>query len=303
MKERAPRVLPFPNTADAGDGSAQVPLAPRPDDGRPPLPSSTRAISRILRYVLADVLRNRWILGYALFFALATDLLVRLGGTGPRALASLLNLVLALVPLVTVVFGTIYWHGAREFTELLLTQPVRRATLFHGLFAGLVVPLALAFLAGVTVPLLVHRVIGPGTMGTLGYLLVVGVLLTAIFGALAVLIGGLVEDRLKGLGIALGVWLACTVVFDGLLLWLAVSLRDYPIEGPLLALSFANPVDLARILMLQQLDLAAMMGVTGAVFTRVLGTSGGAALAVAALVSWTLIPGLLALRTFQRRDF
>jgi Cu-processing system permease protein len=253
--------------------------------------------------VLADVLRNRWILGYALFFLVATDLLVRLGGTGPRALVSLLNLVLALVPLVTVVFGTIYWHGAREFTELLLTQPVQRSTLFHGLFAGLVVPLIVAFALGVTLPLLTHRVIGPETAGTLGMLLVVGALLTAIFGAIAVLIGGLVDDRLKGLGIALGVWVVCTLAFDGVLLWIAVSFRDYPIEGPLLALSFANPVDLARILMILRLDLATMMGVTGAIFTRSLGSTLGMLAALGVLVLWALIPGYLALRTFRRRDF
>jgi Cu-processing system permease protein len=215
----------------------------------------------------------------------------------------LLNLVLALVPLVTVVFGTIYWHGAREFTELLLTQPVERSTLFHGLFAGLVVPLVLAFALGVTLPLLAHRALGADTLGTLGLLLLVGALLTAIFGALAVLIGGLVDDRLKGLGIALGAWLACTVAFDGVLLWLAVSFRDYPIEGPLLALSFANPVDLARILMLLRLDLAAMMGVTGAVFTRMLGSTTGVSIALAAMVLWTVVPGWLALRAFRRRDF
>lgn len=309
MKPRASRVLPFP-VQPAGDpamrdASVAEPAAVHAQQATEPprLPTPTRAIGRILRYVLADVMRNRWILGYALFFLVATDLLVRLGGTGPRALASLLNLVLALVPLVTVVFGTIYWHGAREFTELLLTQPVERSTLFHGLFAGLVVPLVGAFALGVSIPLIAHRTLGADTMGTLGLLLLVGALLTAIFGALAVLIGGLVDDRLKGLGIALGAWLTCTVAFDGVLLWLAVSFRDYPIEGPLLALSFANPVDLARILMLLRLDLATMMGVTGAVFTRMLGSATGMAIALAAMAMWTLVPGWLALRTFRRRDF
>jgi hypothetical protein len=46
-----------------------------------------------------------------------------------------------------------------------------------------------------------------------------------------------------------------------------------------------------------------MMGVTGAVFTRMLGSAAGMAIALAAMAMWTLVPGWLALRTFRRRDF
>lgn len=260
-------------------------------------------VIRIVRYVLLDVLRNRWVLGYFFFFVVASDVLLRLAGTGPRAMVSLLNLVLLLIPLVTIVFGTIYWHGQREFNQLLLTQPVDRPALFHGLFAGLVLPLSAAFVAGVTVPLLLHRAIGPEGAGMLLLLLTAGVALTAVFGAIAVLVAGLVEDRLRGLGVALGIWLLLAVAYDGLLLWIAVTFRNHPIEQPLLLLSFANPIDLARVLLLLHLDAAALMGATGAVFQRALGGSAGTAAALGGLAVWTIIPGLFALRAFRRRDF
>ncbi len=260
-------------------------------------------IVKIVRYVVLDVVRNRWVLAYALFFFLVTDVLLRLGGTGPRAMLSLLNVVVLLIPLVTIVFGTIYWHGAREFNELLLSQPVARGTLFHGLFAGLVLPLSLAFAVGVTIPVLVERAADAETLSLLTRLLVAGCALTAVFGALAVLIAGLVDDRLKGLGIALGVWLALTVAYDGLVLWVAMSFPDYPIEGAMLALSFANPVDLARVLLVLRFDTSALMGYTGAVMQRMLGTPAGMVAALAGLAAWTLIPGLLAHRAFRRRDF
>lgn len=262
-----------------------------------------RPIIRIMRYVLLDVLRNRWVIGYFIFFAVATDVLLRLAGTGPRALVSLLNVVLLLIPLVTIVFGTIYWHGQREFNELLLTQPVARSTLFHGLFAGLVFPLSAAFAAGVSLPLLLHRAVGPEGAGMLLLLLTAGVALTGVFGAIAVLIAGLVQDRLRGLGVALGVWLLLAVAYDGLLLWIATTFRNHPIEQPLIALSFANPVDLARVLLLLHLDVAALMGATGAVFQKALGGPPGTAAALVGLALWTLIPGLFALRAFRRRDF
>ena len=127
--------------------------------------------------------------------------------------------------------------------------------------------------------------------------------LTAVFAAIAVLIAGLVEDRLKGLAAALAVWLVLGVAWDGLVLWAAIAFRDHAIERLMLALTFANPVDLARVLLVAHMDVATLMGYTGAVFQKVLGGVGGTALALGGLTAWALVPGLLALRAFHRRDF
>jgi Cu-processing system permease protein len=262
-----------------------------------------KMIAKIVRYELQNVLRSRWVIAYALFFLIITDALLRLGGSSPRALLSLLNVVVLLIPLVTIVFGTIYWHGAREFTELLLAQPVRRNTLFHGLFAGLVLPLATAFVVGVTVPLVMHRAINSESVGLLLLMLAAGVALTAVFGALAVLIAGLVNDRLKGLGLALGVWMLLALVYDGLVLAITVAFSDKPLEGALLALTFANPVDLARVLLILRLDVAALMGYTGAVFQQQMGTALGTIATLGGLAAWAIVPGLFALRAFKRNDF
>ena len=260
-------------------------------------------ILKVTRHVIVDVLRNRWVVAYALFFLVATDVLLRLAGSGPRALLSLLNVVVLLIPLVTIVFVTIYWHGAREFNELLLAQPVARTTLFHGLFAGLVLPLSAAFALGVTIPLVARGVVDASTAPLLGMMVLAGIALTAVFGAVAVLIGGVVEDRLRGLGIALGVWLLLTVAWDGGVLWAAMAFQDYPLERAMLGLTFANPVDLARTLLVLRFDVAALMGYTGAVFQRALGGTTGTIVALVGLAAWTIVPGLFALRAFRRKDF
>ncbi len=265
--------------------------------------SLMRTIVKIVRYELQNVLRSRWVIAYGVFFFLITEALLRLGGSTPRAMLSLLNVVVLLIPLITIVFGTIYWHGAREFTELLLAQPVRRSTLFHGLFAGLVLPLSAAFVAGLTIPLLMHRAITADSAGLIALMLVAGVALTAVFGALAVMIGGLVDDRLKGLGIALGVWLLLTIGYDALVLLVSVAFADRPLESSLLAMTFANPVDLARVFLVLRFDVAALMGYTGAVFQRQLGGMFGMFAALAGLAAWALVPGLFALRAFRRHDY
>ena len=225
-------------------------------------------ILKVVRYELRNVIRNRWVIAYALFFFMTTELLLRLGGSTPRALLSLLNVVVLLIPLVTIVFGTIYWHGSREFTELLLAQPVRRGSLFHGLFAGLVLPLSAAFVAGVSIPLILHRGVSRESASLLVLMLVAGVALTAVFGAIATLIAGVVDDRLRALGVALGVWGLMTIAWDGLILWTTVAFANRPLEGPLLVMTFLNPVDLARVLLTLRLDISAMMGYTGAVFSE-----------------------------------
>jgi len=260
-------------------------------------------ILKVVRYELRNVIRNRWVIAYALFFLVTTELLLRLGGSTPRALLSLLNVVVLLIPLVTIVFGTIYWHGSREFTELLLAQPVRRGSLFHGLFAGLVLPLSAAFVLGVSIPIVLHRGVSADSATLLVLMLVAGVALTAVFGAIATLIAGVVDDRLKALGVALGIWGFMTIAWDGLILWTTVAFADRPLEAPLLAMTFLNPVDLARVLLTLRLDISAMMGYTGAVFSRMLGGWSGTLAAVGGLALWTLVPGLFALRAFKTRDF
>ncbi|HEX3273660.1 MAG TPA: ABC transporter permease subunit [Gemmatimonadales bacterium] len=259
--------------------------------------------ARVLRYELQDLRRSRWVFGYGLLLLVLTDSLLRFGGGGPRALVSLLNLVLVLVPLVSIVFGTMYLYGARDFIELLLAQPVRRRSLCAGLYAGLALPLGVAFVIGVGLPFLWGGQ-GDGSLARpLLTLLGAGVLLTLVFTALAFLVSLLFDDRARGLGVALLLWFAATALYDALLVFVAVAWSAYPLETPLLGLTLLNPVDLGRVLLMLQFDSAALMGYTGAVFERFFGSALGAAAAALALLAWCAIPLALAARRFERKDF
>ena len=262
-----------------------------------------KAARKVFGFEVRNLVRSRWVLGYGLLFGLLTDALFRFGGSGDGVVASLLNLVLLLVPLVSAVFGTLYLYGAREFVELLLVQPVGRRPLFAGLYAGLVVPLAGAFLLGTGIPFLAHA--GPGALvrGVAPYLFLTGVLLTLVFGAVAFVVAVRFEDRAKGLGAALLAWLAAALLYDGLVLLATALLADWPLERPLLLLMALNPIDLGRVLVLLQVDAAAMLGYTGAVFRRTLGGPWGTAAAVAALLLWVTVPLAIAWRGFREKDF
>lgn len=261
----------------------------------------TRASARVLGYALRDAIRSRWAPAYAVFFAVVTDALFRFSGGGEQVLLSLLNVVLLLVPLVCLVFGVTVLYGARPFVELMLAQPLRRRDLFAGLYGGLVAPLALALVAGVGLPFLWHG--GVALAAPLARLLGAGVLLTAAFLALAFWIVVRVEDRLRGLAAALVLWLALAVVYDGLVLLVAHVFSAYPLERPMIGLAMANPISLARVLLLLKLDVAALLGYTGAAFERFFGSAWGTGLTLGALGVWVAVPLGRAARRFDRRDF
>ena len=262
-----------------------------------------RVASKVMKHEINNLRRSRWVVGYALLLLLLTDALLRFGGGGSRAVVSLLNIVLIFVPLVSLIFGAMYLYGAREFIELLLAQPIHRGALFLGLYSGLALPLVGAFLLGVGLPFAWGGG-GEGALaGPLTILLLTGVLLTLAFTALAFLISLLFEDRAKGLGLAILLWLAATALYDAFLVLVVTLFADYPLERPLIGLTLLNPIDLGRILLLLRLDTAALMGYTGAVFERFFGSMWGLAIAGGALVGWTALPLALGFARFRAKDF
>jgi Cu-processing system permease protein len=257
---------------------------------------------RLVASGIRDVIRRRGVIAYLLFYAVLTDALFRFGGGSARAVMSLANVVLTLVPLVSIVFGTMYLYHAREFIQLMLAQPVGRRTLFLGLYGGLAIPLTGCFLLGCGLPLVWHGGLmeSPRLLLTL---LGIGAALSLVFTGLAFMIALICHDRATGLAVSMGIWLAGTVLYDGLVLLAVVLLRDYPLEPPLIAAMLINPVDLGRVLLLLQADLGALAGYTGAVFERFFGSAAGSLWSASALAVWIVTPFALAMRGFARRDF
>ena len=258
-------------------------------------------IWQVAKPQVRNVLRSKWLITYAVFFLIATEGLLRFTGGDEKTLLSLANVVLFVVPLVTIVYGTIYLYSSRAFTEILLAQPLKRRTVFLGLYLGLAVPLASAFVAGVLLPFAAHGM--AAGRAALATMLVAGGALTLVFTGIAFLVALRFEDRLTGLGAGMAIWLLFSLVYDGVLLFAVAVFSDSSIEKALLVASMANPIDLARIALLLQFDIAALMGYTGAVFAQFFSGATGLAVIAAALTLWIggpLAGGFLA---FKRKDF
>lgn len=261
-----------------------------------------RVVLQVARYGVRDLVRSRWVLGYAAFFAVATFALLRFSDSETKALLSLANVVLLVVPLANVLFGTMYLYASREFVELLLAQPIRRRELFVGLLLGLVAPVTIAVIAGIGLPLALARV-APETL-RLGLIIAgIAAALTAVFTTIASVIAYWIEDRVRGLAAAIGLWLVVALVYDAVVLLAAVQFADYPLEQPMLVAMFTNPIDLARLLLLTRFDAAALLGYTGAVFQTFLAGAVGLAVAAVALICWVVVPAAMGMRRFIRKDF
>lgn len=214
-----------------------------------------------------------------------------------KGLLTILNVILFTVPLVAVLFTTIYIYNSAEFIELLLSQPVKRNKIWVGLFTGLSLSLILAFLLGSGIPLIVYSANSLGIM-----MIVVGCLISVIFAALAFLSSILTRDKAKGIGIAIMIWLYFALIFDGIVLFLLFQLSDYPIENAMVGITALSPIDLARIQILLHLDVSAMMGYTGAIFRDTFGTTWGLLISFLLLCIWFIIPFWISLKKFGKKD-
>jgi Cu-processing system permease protein len=254
-------------------------------------------MKKIIKYVMADILRNKIVLTYTIFLFTISMTVFNLEDNSAKGLLSLLNIILIIVPLVSIIFSTIYAYNSSEFIELLVSQPIKRKAIWLSLFSGLASALALAFLIGAGIPILLYQFNPTGLM-----MLVTGILLSVIFVAIAMLAAVRIRDKAKGIGAAIMLWLYFALLFDGLVLFLIFQFSDYPIEKTLVGISAFNPVDLARILILLKMDISALMGYTGAIFKNIFGTTAGISAAFFILFLWIAAPLYLSNRRFNRKD-
>ena len=254
-------------------------------------------MKKIIKYVIIDILRNRIMLAYTLFLFLIGSSIFSLEDNSAKGLMSLLNIVLIIVPLVSLLFSAIYVYNSAEFLELLVSQPLRRRTIWLSLFIGLAGSITVSFFAGIGIPILLFEPSATGFM-----MLGAGLFLSVIFVAIAMLAAVITRDKAKGIGVSILLWLYFSVIFDGLVLFILFQFADYPLEKPMIGMTALNPIDLSRVLVLLKMDVSVMMGYTGAIFKDFFGTRTGLIISFLVLVVWIIIPAWLSLRRFNRKD-
>lgn len=252
---------------------------------------------KIVKYVVKDIVRSRIVLAYAVFLLAASFGLFNLGGDVSKGLIGLLSLVLLVVPLISLIFGTIHFYNSYEFIELLAAQPLKRRTILLAEFLGVSLALGGALLVGVGLPVCLYAASATGFT-----LLGVGLALTVIFIALAFLGAVATRDKARGIGVAMLLWFYFALLHDGLMLFVMFYFSDYPLEKATLGMISLNPIDLGRVIVLLQMDVSALMGYTGAMMKDLLGTALGTAYGAGVLALWMIVPLFLACWIFRGKD-
>lgn len=252
---------------------------------------------QLVKYIFYDIFRSRFILLYMLFLLLSCIGMFQLDSDTSKVVLSLMNILLIVVPLVSVIFTTIHFYNSYEFIEMMLAQPINRRIIFLAEFLAVSFSLTLAFLVGLGIPMIFYGADGSGLT-----LLYSGSVLTLVFVSLAFLSAVLTRDKAKAIGIALLFWFYFTLIYDAFILWVVYTFSDYPLEKATLVLISFNPVDLARILMVLKLDISALMGYTGAFFRQFFESGLGFLFSTAILLLWIIIPTWAALLVFKRKD-
>jgi Cu-processing system permease protein len=252
---------------------------------------------KISKYVLYDIVRNKVTIAYTLFLLLVSLGLFQMEENPSKAVLSLLNIVLIVVPLISLVFSTINWYNSYEFVELMLTQPISRKKVILSEYIGTSTSLLTAFIIGVGLPILIYQ---PDNTGL--SLILIGCLLTLVFTSIAFLSSVKSKDKSRGIGLALMLWFYFALIFDGLLMMILFAFSDYPMEKLTLLLSSLNPIDLGRIFIMLQIDISALMGYTGATYKEFFGSNLGLFYTFGIMLIWIAAPLFLAIRSFDKKD-
>ena len=254
-------------------------------------------MKKLLKYVIVDIVQNKIVLIYTFLLLVISFSVFNLEDNAAKGLLSLLNIVLIIVPLICIIFSTIYIYNSSEFIELLVSQPLKRKEIWLSIFSGLASSLALAFFIGAGIPILIYHPDATGLM-----MIAMGLFLTIVFVSIAMLAAGLTRDKAKGIGLSILLWLYFSLIFDALVLFFLFQFQDYALEKVMIVFSFLNPIDLGRIQILLQMDISALMGYTGAVFREFFGNSTGIILSFLGLTIWIILPLLFSVKKFRRKD-
>jgi len=270
-------------------------------------------ITRIARQELLVNIRNKWTIIFAVVFGVLVVSISYIGIMAEgfsgmqnftRTSASILNLVLYIVPLVALIMGTLSFTSDRGTTELLFSQPVFRSEILLGKILGLFFSLSLSMLLGFIVAGGIISSV-TGAEGLLQYLMFVmlSLILALVFLVVAVVIATANKRKSKSFGISLFAWFFFVLFYDLIVLGVLLFFKGHTANYILFLSLFGNPVDMVRVASLIILDNVSIFGAAGAALLRFLGGSGmSVVLLVLSLFVWIGIPIVFSHRMLNKQD-
>jgi Cu-processing system permease protein len=269
----------------------------------------------IARKELRDALHNRWFLLYTVaFVGLSLGLsYLAMSGAGiagfagfGRTAASLINLVLLIVPLMALTVGAQSLAGEHERKTMayLLSQPITRFEVYAGKYLGLTLSLLASLVLGFGTSGLALAINSSGAAEPQSYILLVALafVLSLVMLSVGFLISALTRRAGVAVGIGLFLWLTFVFLGDLGMMGTAVAMR-LPIEG-LFWMALANPLQVFKMAAI--LNINATLDVLGPAGIYAMQEYGRSLswLFLGVLALWIVLPATIAYARFaSRNDF
>lgn len=260
---------------------------------------------------LRDAYRNRWFLLYSVAFAGLALAFAWLGLSGVgmyglagfgRTGASMINLVLLIVPLMGLTLGALSVAGERERGTLLylLAQPVTQLEVLLGKYLGLSMALCATVALGFGLSgLLIIWQGGAAQAGAYLGMVALAFLLALLSLSLGFLISATTRRANTAIGLALFGWLLFVFFGDLGLMGTALILRVG--VGELLSLALLNPLQVFKMAAIMAMHSSLEgLGPAGVYALRTYGAR-LMPLLLSILLAWTIVPLVVTSLMFRRR--
>ena len=213
-------------------------------------------------------LRNPWAYSFMALFALFMLSLLLIQSQGyvqgyTGVTGTMLNLIVYLLPLMTLMLGSFSLTGEREDGnwELLSAYPVRTLSWIAGKYGGLAVVLLAIISAGFGLAGLAGWLTGGGfDLQTYGLLLVFAGSLALLFLAVSLVVGTLARNRWQALTMAVAIWFFAVIGWAPLLIALLGLLPYLWVKPAVTALTLLNPAELTRLFVVVKLGAGSVLG-------------------------------------------
>lgn len=212
--------------------------------------------------------RNPWAYSFLALFSLFSLALMVVQSQQPlqgytHSTGNLINLILYLLPLMTLLLGSFAVTSEKEDGgwQLLATYPLTTSALLTGKYVGLFIVLCTIVcfglgLSGVFAALLNQAI----TWQTMMFFLLFSVLIVMLFLAIAMFIGTICRNRWQALTIGVGLWFLYVIGWATILISILAKMPYMWIKPLIVVLTFLNPAELTRIFMVSRIGGGSIFG-------------------------------------------
>jgi Cu-processing system permease protein len=225
-----------------------------------------RQITTIARKEFWDRIRSRWVVAVAVIFAVFALVIAYFGAAQSGSvgfksmeltIASLVSLVIYLVPLIALILGYDAIVGERErgSLDLLMSLPITRLELLLGKYLGLAAALGFSTVAGFGLAgLTLSYGVGLDALYHYGGFILSTLLMGLAFLSIALLVSVLTTNKVAASGAAVALWFFYVLIYDLILLGVLVVTEGRYTGGAFPVLLLLNPADIFRILNIFSLE-------------------------------------------------